>query len=246
VILLSAGQPCRHGGKLLGRVGVIKGFPVMVEINDAGIKAGIPVLQPSAIMSDGRLLFIDETNAYADYLVTDRVTDEGWGLSRRLGLSGNANMAWDGGAMAKAADDDMRLTGVERIAPTLQAHLKPEEWRRAAYVLCRGGRSGEAPARDAGPVTHWDRPATLGNETVGSQRHSLSGESFTGCPTFYPLRFADGSRVERYYPVDHWPLRCGVMALNAARWPSSMASDTVNWGPERIPSTGRRGPDTRP
>ena len=218
--------------------------------------------------------FINETNAYADYLVPDLVTYEGWGFSKawagvkqrmtsarwpivepRVGktadgeplsmeafliavskrlelpgfgdkaipdadgnlhplnsaadwyLRGAANVAWDGGPVAEAAEDDMRLTGVERIAGTLQSHLKPEEWRRAAYVFCRGGRFGKAPAKDAGPVTHWDRPATLWNEMVGSQRHSLSGEYFTGCPTFHPPRFADGSRVERHYPVDQWPLR---------------------------------------
>lgn len=219
--------------------------------------------------------FINETTAYADYIVPDVMTYEGWGfsnawagvkqrmtsarwpvveprvdqvaetgepismeafliaVSKRLGLSGfgdnaipdadgqlhplntaadwylraAANMAFDGEPVAEADEDDLRLTGVDRILPTLQAHLKADEWRRAAHIFSRGGRFGEAPAKDAGPVKHWQRPATIWNETVGSNRHSLTGDLFTGCPTWHPPRFTDGSRVEAHYPLDQWPLR---------------------------------------
>ena len=101
----------------------------------------------------------------------------------------------------------MRLTGVERIAPTLGKHLKQDERRRVAYLLCRGGRFGDAPAKDAGPVTKWQRLATIWNEKVGTSRNAISGKRYTGCPTWHPPRFADGSRIEEHYPRETWPMR---------------------------------------
>lgn len=218
--------------------------------------------------------FINETSAYADYIVPDVMTYEGWGFSkawagvkqrmtsarwpiveprvertengepismeafliaaaRRLDLPGfgdqaipdidghlhplnsaadwylrgAANMAFEGEPVPEADEDDLHLTGVERITPVLSAHLKADEWRRVAYVFCRGGRFGELPAKDAGPVTHWQRPATIWNEKVGTNRHSMTGALFSGCPTFHPPRFADGSRVEAHYPETEWPMR---------------------------------------
>ena len=218
--------------------------------------------------------FINETNAYADYIVPDVMTYEGWGfstawagvkqrmssarwpivdprvgttadgepismeafviaVSKRLGLPGfgdkaipdadgnlhplntaadwylrgAANMAFEDTPIPEAEEDDMRLTGVDRIAPTLQAHLKPDEWRRAAFLFCRGGRFGETPAKDAGPITHWQRPATVWNEKVGTSRHAMTGERYMGCPTWHPPRFTDGTRIEDHYPRETWPMR---------------------------------------
>lgn len=218
--------------------------------------------------------FINETTAYADYVVPDTMTYESWGFSnawagvkqrmtsarwpvveprvektadgepinmeafliavaKRLDLPGfgdraipgadgalhplnrgedwylraAANMAFDGDPVPEADEDDMRLTGVDRVTPTLQAHLGADEWRRAAFVYCRGGRFGPRPARDAGPVNHWQRPARIWNEMVGTNRHSMTGERLTGCPTWHPPRFTDGSRLEDHYPRSEWPMR---------------------------------------
>ena len=265
----------------------LEGYPYQAKIwinhmgnpiyGQAGLRSAIDerLRDPSRIgLIIGIEPFINETNAYADYIVPDVMTYEGWGfskawagvkqrmtsarwpvveprvsktaegepismeafliaVSKRLGLPGfgehaipdaegnlhplntaadwylraAANMAFEDEPVPEAQEDDLRLTGVERIAPVLQAHLKPDEWRRAAFVFCRGGRFGPRPARDAGPVTHWQRPVTVWNEKVGSNRHSMTGRLFTGCPTWHPPRFADGSRVEDHFPVPQWPMR---------------------------------------
>ena len=56
-------------------------------------------------------------------------------------LRGGANIAWQGKTPApQASDEDIELSGVARIRPLLEKTLKPEEWRRVAFMLARGGR----------------------------------------------------------------------------------------------------------
>jgi tetrathionate reductase subunit A len=57
-------------------------------------------------------------------------------------LRGGANVAWAGKTpVPDASDEDIELSGVARIRPLLEQTLKPEEWRKVAFVLARGGRS---------------------------------------------------------------------------------------------------------
>ena len=57
-------------------------------------------------------------------------------------LRGGANIAWTGKAsVPEASDEDIELSGVARIRPLLEKTLKPEEWRKVAFMLARGGRS---------------------------------------------------------------------------------------------------------
>ncbi len=56
-------------------------------------------------------------------------------------LRGGANIAWQGKApVPDASDDDIALSGLARIRPLLEKTLKPEEWRKVAFMLARGGR----------------------------------------------------------------------------------------------------------
>ncbi|WGG50059.1 molybdopterin-dependent oxidoreductase [Rugamonas sp. DEMB1] len=152
--------------------------------------------------------FINETNAFADYLVPDSLLYESWGWAGAWGgvavkmstarwpvvepkadkladgqaigmetlflalaktmqlpgfgpaglsdadgkpcalerpehwyLRGGANIAYQGKtAVPEASDDDIALSGLARIQPLLEATLKPEEWRKVAFMLARGGR----------------------------------------------------------------------------------------------------------
>lgn len=56
-------------------------------------------------------------------------------------LRGGANIAWQGKMpVPEASDEDIELSGVARIRPLLEKTLKPEEWRKVAFMLARGGR----------------------------------------------------------------------------------------------------------
>ena len=149
-------------------------------------------------------------------------------------LRGGANIAWQGKTpVPDASDDDLLLSGVSRIRPELEKTLKPEEWRKVAFMLARGGRyqnykemfgvrlplplpSGavvavaapeEAPYPADWSTHRFTRPMQLYNENVGSSKSSLSGKRFSGSPTWQPAAFADGSLVRSHYPEAQWPLQ---------------------------------------
>lgn len=123
-------------------------------------------------------------------------------------LRGAANVAYAGEPVPAASDDDLEVTGLVRLKARLQAHLAEDEWRRAAFVYARGGRFAPRPATDAeAPPNVWERQVCVWNEDVGTKRHSQTGERLSGCPTWHPSRFADGSRLEDHYPESDWPFR---------------------------------------
>lgn len=148
-------------------------------------------------------------------------------------LRGGANIAWQGKtAVPEASDDDIALSGVARIRPELERTLKPEEWRKVAFMLARGGRyqsygemfglrlpppaNAKAPAApvpvlDETPYpqdwsTHrYLKPMMLYNEGLGVSKNSLSGKRFPGTPAWRVAAFADGTPVRKTYPASEWP-----------------------------------------
>lgn len=57
-------------------------------------------------------------------------------------------------AMPEISDDDLVLAGLDRIRPLLETTLGEPGWRRAAFVLARGGRFGDAG--NAAPAARFD------------------------------------------------------------------------------------------
>ena len=68
-------------------------------------------------------------------------------------LRGGANIAFAGKTpVDEATDEDMKLTGVDRIRERLAGTLKEDEWRRVACLYTRGGRF--QPANQAQDAEH--------------------------------------------------------------------------------------------
>ena len=242
--------------------------------------------------------FINETNAFADYIVPDSLMYESWGWASAWGgvavkmstarwpvveprahkladgqaigmetfflalakamqlpgfgpagltdsegqpcpleraedwyLRGGANIAWQGKTpVPEASDEDILLSGVSRIQPQLQKTLKPEEWRKVAFMLARGGRyqsykemfgvrlppppgavvpvAQEETPYPADWSTHrFTKPMMLYNENVGTTKNSLTGKRFSGSPSWQQPAFADGTLVRTRYPEAQWPLQ---------------------------------------
>ncbi|WP_208975021.1 molybdopterin dinucleotide binding domain-containing protein [Pseudovibrio exalbescens] len=125
-------------------------------------------------------------------------------------LRGAVNVATVGGsAVPDASDDDLKVSGVERIRDLLQGTLKPDEWRKAATIFAKGGRyenkdlsyKGEKSAHPYG------KPMQVYNEGVGSARSALTGRRSPGVPTWREAEFADGSKVADIYPLSEWPVK---------------------------------------
>ncbi len=147
-------------------------------------------------------------------------------------LRGGANIAWLGKEpVADATDDDIRLSGVDRILPLLERTLKPEEVRKVAFLYSRGGRY--QPAKDA---LDEERPEWMTNrlkpmlnvwsEAVGAARNSLTGRRYVGCPTWQTPAFADGTPVRAFYTQNEWPLEL-VSFKSALQNPYSIGADRL-------------------
>lgn len=128
-------------------------------------------------------------------------------------LRGGANIAFAGKApVADASDEDLQLSGVERLRPQLEGVLKPDEWRKVAFLFTRGGRYQPATEAQDAEQPEWQahrftRPLWLWNEMVGSARNTLTGARFGGCAQWTPPAFYDGTPMRQIHTEADWPLQ---------------------------------------
>ncbi|MBE2894350.1 tetrathionate reductase subunit A [Spirabiliibacterium falconis] len=125
-------------------------------------------------------------------------------------LRAAANVAFDGKApVNEASEDDLLLTGVQRLLPELEKTLKPEEVLKVATVYCKGGRFSPYNSAWQGDnmATKWKNCLQLWNATVAGYRHHHNGEHYHGCPRYYPAQFADNTPVTERYPTQVWPFK---------------------------------------
>lgn len=128
-------------------------------------------------------------------------------------LRGGANIAWLGKEpLPDATDDDLLLSGVDRLRPLLEASLQPDEWRKVAFLYTRGGRY--QPARDAQDeinpewqTNRFKNPLWLWSDMVGGSKNSISGKRFTGCASWQQPAFIDGTPMRKIYGETEWPLQ---------------------------------------
>ncbi|MHA7600507.1 molybdopterin dinucleotide binding domain-containing protein [Alicycliphilus sp. T452] len=120
-----------------------------------------------------------------------------------------ANIAYQAGKpVGEASDDDLEITGLTRWMPDVQQRLKPEEVRRVAMVMSRGGRFDKIEDAWAGEHVKAAHkfPVQIWHEGLARMRHSMTGERYMGCPTWFPTRLADGSSMRAHFPEKDWPL----------------------------------------
>ena len=133
------------------------------------------------------------------------------------------NIAWAGGnVLPDASDDDLVVTGMQRHAELLQAALKPEEWRKVAMIMTRGGRFDNLDkAWDGQHLKARHQPAqALWSEDLIKMRHSMTGQRFDGCPTWHPTRLADGTPMREKFNEADYPF---LMTSYKSNLMSSMA-----------------------
>lgn len=138
-------------------------------------------------------------------------------------LRAAANVAFAGEPLPDATESELRLTGVDRLQPALDRVLKTDERLRVGYMLARGGRFAPYEQAWRGNETgpQWKKGLNIWNEEVARHRHAMTGERYSGCPTYYPPRFADGSDVGEHYSVEAWPFR--LMSFKSHLMSSSTA-----------------------
>lgn len=122
-------------------------------------------------------------------------------------LRSAANLAYVASGTPKASAEDIHFSGLERLLPEMQRVLTPDEFAKVAFIYARGGRFENLSEAYKGDVMkyQWKRPVAIWNEKVGSSRNSMTGELFSGCPTWYPQKLADGTPMDQQFPKSEWP-----------------------------------------
>lgn len=122
-------------------------------------------------------------------------------------LRAAANLAYAGKGVTKASAEDIYLSGLERLLPDMQRVLTAEEQGKVAFIFTRGGRFEDASEAYKGEqMKHqWKRPLAIWNEKVGTSRNTMTGEFYSGCPTWHPQKLADGTPLREKYPEAEWP-----------------------------------------
>lgn len=124
-------------------------------------------------------------------------------------LRAGANVAFGGQQPAPdATDEDIRLSGVGRILPLIQATVKAEEVSKVAFVYSRGGRFEPYAEGWKDEKLKWgylEQPANLYNEAVGTAKNSMTGKRYKGVPTWTPPCLSDGTPLAEAFPKAQWP-----------------------------------------
>ncbi|NBB66739.1 tetrathionate reductase subunit A [Mannheimia haemolytica] len=122
-------------------------------------------------------------------------------------LRAAANIAFaDEKPAPDANEQDLLLTGVQRIMPKIEQTLKAEERLKVTNVYCKGGRFAphESAWKEENMAFQWKNCLQIWNENVYKAQHHSNGEHYWGCPRYMSPRFADGSTLEQHYPQSEW------------------------------------------
>jgi tetrathionate reductase subunit A len=122
-------------------------------------------------------------------------------------LRSAANLAYVKGGVPEVSAEDISWSGLERLIPVMQKTLTVEEMKRVAFIFARGGRFENASnAYQLETMKYkWDKPLAIWNETLGTSRNTMTGEYYSGCPTWYPQKLSDGTPLNQKYPSNEWP-----------------------------------------
>lgn len=117
------------------------------------------------------------------------------------------NIALDKNKVPDITDEEITLSSLEPYIKTLK-RISGDNWRKTAYVMARGGRFEEKnDGYDNEKLAHkYTKVINIYNQTVGTSKHALTGEQFSGSPRFYMSRLNNGKLLKDEFPQDRFPL----------------------------------------
>ncbi|ELO1772609.1 tetrathionate reductase subunit TtrA [Vibrio fluvialis] len=183
------------------------------------VTARWPVVAPrTAKTADGRSICLEnflidvakkmQLGGFGDNAIAD--ADGNWhGIhsAEDFYLRSAANLAYVKGGVPEVTAEDIAWSGLERLMPAMQQALTVDEMKRVAYIFARGGRFEDATEAYKGDTMKykWVNPVAIWNEKLAMSRNTMTGERYSGCPTWYPQKLADGTPLEARYPPHEWP-----------------------------------------
>jgi tetrathionate reductase subunit A len=183
------------------------------------ITARWPVVEPRTAKSkDGRSICLEnflidiakkmKLGGFGDKAIPDSKGNwHGIHCAEDFYLRSAANLAYVKGGVPEVSAEDIAWSGLERLMPAMQKTLTADEMKRVAYIFARGGRFENASnAYQDDTMKHkWTKPLAIWNEKVGTSRNTMTGEFYSGCPTWYPQKLSDGTPLDEKYPPKEWP-----------------------------------------
>lgn len=124
-------------------------------------------------------------------------------------LKAVVNTAYDEEPVPDINEKELKLQELDNLSFNVESVIKSEEWKKAAYVLSRGGRF-EPYNSD------WDGERqkhsyldliTIYNEKLATTRNSMNGSFFEGTAYWLPEEFANGSSVDSAFTDKEWPFK---------------------------------------
>lgn len=174
------------------------------------------------------------TNAFSDGSPLHRAED--------FYLKLVANIAYHGQPVPDAGDEEMKIFAEVRrkaLGETFdlkawQRAVKPEEWRKAVYVLNRGGRFEARGNEYEGEYLKYRLAAQVNfyDDGVAKGKHSFSGQFFDGLPQVAPVAYYDGKPVESDYPLAliNWKARhLGTHRDISSAWLREIQQENLLW-----------------
>ncbi len=124
-------------------------------------------------------------------------------------LKAVVNTAYDQMPVADICLEEYKLQDLDNVPFKVEGVIKSEEWKKAAYVLSRGGRfeaynsdiDGEWQSNSLSEII------TIYNERLATTRNSINGEFFEGTACWIPEEFSDGEKVDSKFSEQEWPFK---------------------------------------
>ncbi|KTE90924.1 dehydrogenase [Desulfitobacterium hafniense] len=128
-------------------------------------------------------------------------------------LRGVANVAFDGQPVPDLTDEEMQIQDLESCMQNWKDCLKPEEYRKAVFILSRGGRFEEFGQGYAGDRTKYPQEGcfNLYGEKMALAKNSFTGQYFrSGTLVYNPETLADGTSLDQLFPEAEWPFKAAA------------------------------------
>ncbi len=189
-----------------------EGKPVCMEnfLIDVARRLGLPGFGKNAFLEGGGL---NEREDFFLKLVANISYDKGL-------LKNEDGKFVKQGPVPDAAREEMFT--VEEYIKRYPDALRPEEWKKVAYVMARGGRfEGQDVAYmpSGGPqwVTHrWGAKkiaVQMYNEKIAGTHNAITGERFNGATMLEPIRDMKGNLIYKKYSKSEYPLMLSTYKL---------------------------------
>lgn len=125
-------------------------------------------------------------------------------------LKAAANVAFDEKPVPDISEHEIQLQDLQTELEKWKKSLKPEELKKVAYVISRGGRfekSGQGyVGKDGTDIKYpFEGCIKFYMEDVATSKDSYTGEHYSGVPGWHPETFADGTLLTDKYPESEWP-----------------------------------------